>query len=168
MLVALILTLFPMLMIFAAFSDILTMTISNWVSIALVVGYGALALLASMSLSAVLWDVSCALTVLTITFVFFARGWIGGGDAKLASATALWTGWGQLDDYSILFALFGGVLTLVILYLRFAPVPPFVERLSWMGRLQDKANGVPYGVALAAAGMMVYPQTAVWIAASSV
>ena len=39
------------------------------------------------------------LAVLVVTFMFFARGWIGGGDAKLAAATALWLGFDQLLNY---------------------------------------------------------------------
>ena len=41
------------------------------------------------------------LAVLVVTFAFFARGWIGGGDAKLAAATALWLGFDQLMTYLI-------------------------------------------------------------------
>ena len=40
-----------------------------------------------------------AAAVLVVSFVFFARGWIGGGDAKLAAATALWLGFDQLLNY---------------------------------------------------------------------
>jgi prepilin peptidase CpaA len=115
MLAAIILTLFPVLMFYSALSDVLTMTIANWVSITLVATFCVVAVLSSMSLSDFGWHVSCGVTVLLITFFFFARGWIGGGDAKLASATSLWMGWENVDEYSLLFALFGGVLTLVIL-----------------------------------------------------
>jgi len=163
MLTILILTLFPVLMAYAALSDVMTMTISNWVSIILVAAFCGLALWTAMPLQEFVWDASCALCVLAVTFFFFARGWIGGGDAKLASATALWMGWENLDEYSMLFALFGGVLTLVILYFRFAPMPAFVDTFAWMRRLRDKSNGVPYGVALASAGLMVYPQTSLWL-----
>jgi hypothetical protein len=95
MLAAIILTLFPVLMFYSALSDVLTMTIANWVSITLVATFCVVAVLSSMSLSDFGWHVSCGVTVLLITFFFFARGWIGGGDAKLASATSLWMGWGE-------------------------------------------------------------------------
>ena len=48
-------------------------------------------------------------------FAMFALGWIGGGDAKLAAAIALWLGWGALLDYSLSAAIYGGALTIVIL-----------------------------------------------------
>mgnify|MGYP001162040194 CR=1 FL=1 len=167
MLAAIILTLFPVLMFYSALSDVLTMTIANWVSITLVATFCVVAVLSSMSLSDFGWHVSCGVTVLLITFFFFARGWIGGGDAKLASATSLWMGWENVDEYSLLFALFGGVLTLVILVIRFGSLPAFVAERAWMRRLRDKSNGVPYGVALACAGMIVYPQTSVWLSAAA-
>ena len=50
-------------------------------------------------------------------------GWIGGGDAKLAAATALWFGFDFLLDYLVYASLFGGVLTLVLIQFRRLPLP---------------------------------------------
>ena len=61
--------------------------------------------------------------VLAVAFVFFARGWIGGGDAKLAAATALWLGFDQLLAYFVYASLFGGVLTLLMIRFRLVPLP---------------------------------------------
>src|SRR5437667_1130558 len=80
---------FPALMAFAASSDLFTMTISNRVTLALVGGFFAMALVSGMTPSDVLAHAGAAATVLAVTFLFFARGWSGGGDAKLAAATAL-------------------------------------------------------------------------------
>ena len=46
--------------------------------------------------------------VLVIAFACFAFGWIGGGDAKLAAAAALWFGFDHLLDYLVYASLFGG------------------------------------------------------------
>src|ERR1700733_5632481 len=78
------LILFPAVMAVAASSDLLTMTISNRISIVLAVGFFALAAMSGTSLPDVLSHVGAAALVLAVTFVFFIRGWIGGGDAKLA------------------------------------------------------------------------------------
>src|SRR5215475_8790967 len=91
--------LFPAMMAFAASSDLLTMTISNRVSLILVGGFFALALITGLSMTDVLWHLAAAATVLLVAFGFFARGWIGGGDAKLAAATALWLGFDHLLPY---------------------------------------------------------------------
>src|SRR3954452_12428026 len=90
------LLLFPALMAFAASSDLLTMTISNRISLILVGAFFILAVWSGMPLADIGMHALAGVAVLVVTFVFFARGWIGGGDAKLAAATALWLGFDQL------------------------------------------------------------------------
>jgi prepilin peptidase CpaA len=99
-------------------------------------------------------------------FIFFSQGWIGGGDAKLAAATALWFGFDHLLDYMIYASLFGGVLTLAILQFRKLPLPAFIARQQRITRLHEPDGGVPYGIALAAAALLVYPKTG-WMPASA-
>ncbi|HEY1735178.1 MAG TPA: prepilin peptidase [Methylovirgula sp.] len=166
-LVVVTLALFPALMIYAAFSDLFTMTISNRISIALVIGFFALALALHMPIRDIGEHLACALCVLVVTFVFFALHWVGGGDAKLASATALWLGFDQLWDYGIYAALLGGALTLCIIGLRHWPLPPMLITQKWLTRLHDQDAGVPYGIALAIAGLMLYPETRIWLAAAN-
>ena len=83
------LLLFPALMAFAASSDLVTMTISNRVSLVLIAAFFVLAIMWSMPLFEIGTHVGAAAAVLVVSFTFFARGWIGGGYAKLAAATAL-------------------------------------------------------------------------------
>src|SRR5258705_9302916 len=78
------LLLFPALMAFAAASDLLTMTISNRVSLALAAGFLVLAPLGGMGLQAMLLHLGAGATVLAVAFACFAMGWMGGGDAKVA------------------------------------------------------------------------------------
>ncbi|GGG30333.1 A24 family peptidase [Chelatococcus composti] len=160
-----ILTLFPALMAFAAASDIATMTISNRVSLALVAGFFVVALAAGLPLSVIGWHVAAAALVLAIGFGLFAAGWIGGGDAKLAAATALWFGFGHLMAYLVSASLLGGLLTLVVLGLRKVPLPAFALGWGWAQRLHAANRGIPYGVALAGAALLIYPQTDIWRAA---
>jgi prepilin peptidase CpaA len=158
------LTLFPAVMAFAASSDLLTMTIANRVSIILVAGFGVLAVLTGMSAAGLVSHVGAAAVVLAVVFVFFACGWIGGGDAKLASATALWLGFAHLLDYLFYASLFGGALTLAVIYFRGMPLPTVFAGLPWAERLHRSDSGVPYGIALAASALVVYPHTE-WMAA---
>jgi prepilin peptidase CpaA len=158
------LVLFPALMAFAASSDLFTMTISNRVSLALVAGFCVMAYLIGMSQSDLLSHVGASLAVLTVTFAFFARGWIGGGDAKLAAATALWLGFDQLANYLLYASLLGGVLTILIIRFRLLTLPHALERQEWVARLHRIDAGVPYGIALAASALLVYPQT-IWMRA---
>lgn len=152
--------LFPAVMAFAAASDLLTMTISNRVSIALALGFFLAAFLIGMPYAEMGEHMLAALLVLAIAFACFAFGWIGGGDAKLAAATALWFGFSHLMDYLLLAAMIGGVLTLVLLALRQWPLPSLLARQPWIARLHDMKTGIPYGIALAIAGLLVYPDTA--------
>ncbi len=100
--------------------------------------------------------------VLAVTFALFAFGWIGGGDAKLAAATALWFGFGTLLEYLLVASIAGGALTLLVLSFRGFPLPAFALQWTWLSRLHDHKSGIPYGIALAGAALIVYPQTPVW------
>jgi prepilin peptidase CpaA len=153
------LTLFPTLMAFAASSDLLTMTISNRVSIVLVAGFFALAAMSGMAMAEVLSHVGAGAVVLVVSFGFFARGWIGGGDAKLAAATAIWFGFGYLMNYLVYASLLGGALTFLLIEFRLVPLPGLLAGQFWAQRLHRQGGDIPYGIALAGAALMVYPDT---------
>jgi prepilin peptidase CpaA len=156
------LLLFPALMAFAASSDLFSMTISNKVSLALVGGFVVLALAAGMSPTEMGSHAGAGLVVLIAAFACFTQGWIGGGDAKLAAATSLWFGFAQLLHYLVDAALLGGVLSLAVVNFRMLPLPAAISRWEWIARLHRKGEGVPYGIALAAAALLIYPET-VWM-----
>ncbi len=153
------LLLFPALMAFAASSDLLTMTISNRLSLALACGFFLLTLVTGMSFAAIGMHLAAAALVLVFSFGFFSQGWIGGGDAKLAAATTLWFGFDYLLDYLIYASLLGGVLTLVLIQFRKLPLPGPLARQPWIMRLHETGGGIPYGIALAIAALIVYPKT---------
>ena len=96
------LLLFPALMAFAAASDLFTMTISNRVSLALIAGFIALAVLGGMGLHDILLHFGAGTAVLVVAFACFAMGWVGGGDAKVAASVALWFGFDHLLNYLLL------------------------------------------------------------------
>ena len=121
---------FPLLMAFAALSDLFTMTISNRISIALVAVFVPFAWFIGLSGHEILVHVVCGLGVLALTFGMFACGWIGGGDAKLAAATAVWIGWAHLGEYGLYSTFLGGMLTLAILAARGLPMPLFALRFA--------------------------------------
>jgi prepilin peptidase CpaA len=153
------LTLFPALMAFAASSDLLTMTIANRVSLILIGGFVVLAALCGLSGAEILSHFGAAAAVLAVAFTCFACGWVGGGDAKLATATALWIGFSHLFDYLVYASLLGGALTLLIVQFRHLPLPRALVGREWAERLHRQGGGVPYGIALSAAALVVYPQT---------
>ena len=158
------LTLFPAMMAFAASSDLLTMTIANRVSLILIGGFVLLAVLTGMSGADMLAHAGAGAAVLVVAFVLFSFGWIGGGDAKLAASTALWLGFGHLADYLVYASLLGGALTVLLIQFRAMPMPRALLGREWAERLHKRDGGVPYGIALAAAALIIYPHTE-WMAA---
>jgi prepilin peptidase CpaA len=160
------LALFPAMMAFAASSDLFTMTISNRVSLMLVGGFFALAAITGVNAAEMISHVSAGCVVLVAGFGLFARGIIGGGDAKLAAAAALWLGFDHLLPYLLLASLLGGALSVGLIWFRMAPLPEWLARQAWVERLHGKDAGIPYGIALAGAALAVYPDTA-WMTAVS-
>ena len=117
-------------MALSALMDLMTMTIPNAIPLALGLGYFASAAALGVTPETVAFGLSCGLAMLAITFLMFCRDWIGGGDAKLAAAIALWMGWGAILDYAVSASICGGVLTLAILAVRAQPLPAALARQS--------------------------------------
>ena len=153
------LLLFPALMAFAAASDLFTMKISNRVSVLLALGFLALAIASGMGAHDIMKHVAAGATVLVIAFGCFAMGWVGGGDAKVAAAAALWFGFAHLMNYLLYASLFGGALTLLLLQFRQWPLPVMFAGQPWLARLHDKNTGIPYGIALTIGALVIYPET---------
>jgi len=160
---AAVLSIFPILVAYAAASDLFTMTIPNRVSILLAAGFVIMATIAGFSLSAFGWHFLAASIVFVACFGMFALGWMGGGDAKISTVIALWFGFTpELQSFVLLAAIYGMVLTLGLLAFRTVPVlPGILSREAWLLRLHDRKTGIPYGIAIAAAALHVYPSS-VW------
>jgi prepilin peptidase CpaA len=154
---------FPLAMVYAALMDLVTMKIRNPLVLAIGGAWLVLAPLAGFSIVELGWSAAVAAIVFAVTFVFFAAGWIGGGDAKLAAVTALWFTPEQALHYFIYASLLGGLLTLVVLQLRSRMLPAVLYRVPWVVQLREQRGGVPYGAAMAPAALIVFPHTA-WVA----
>jgi prepilin peptidase CpaA len=155
----LILTIFPGAMALAALSDLLSMQIPNRLTIAFGGGFFLVAPLIGLGWGDIGIHIALAILALTLAFVPFTLGWIGGGDVKLFAATCLWLGPSAITAYSIYVGLLGGALTLVLLIWRGRRLPAVLRARAWLARLHNPKEGVPYGIALAAAGLLVYPST---------
>ena len=152
-----ILTIFPAAVILAAATDLFSMTIPNRISLALVAGFFCLAPFAGLGLEDIGMHVLAGLMVLAITVVLFALHYIGGGDAKLAAAVALWLGMSNdLLEYAMIASIFGGVLSIMFLAFRQVPLPYKWAEAPWIVRLHTPRGGIPYGIALSLAALVVY------------
>ncbi len=160
MIVALIVVVFPFCMAFAAVSDTLSMTIANRVPVILALAFALVAPFTGMEWSAYAWHFAAAFSVLLVTFSLFALGGMGGGDAKLLAATALYMGMGfPLLHYLVASAFLGGLLTVLILAYRKSPLSAFTGHNLFLRNFTDAQKGVPYGIALGMGGLYAYPES---------
>lgn len=158
MLEALIFVVFPFCMVFAAISDMLSMTIANRVSLILVATFAVVAPLTGMGWAQYGMHFAAGAMMLSVTFSLFAIGGMGGGDAKLIAATSLWMGFNiHLLEYLVMSSLLGGGLTLAILSYRASPLAVYTGHSRFLRHLSDTSVGIPYGIALGVGGLLIYP-----------
>lgn len=144
-------------------SDLFYRTIPDRLSIAIVV-IAVLRWAISPQIGDVLWTIGAAALVFAAGLLFFARGWIGGGDVKLVSATALLVGFEDTLPFLLWMALAGGVLSVLVLLWDFAHrrrARPDTGAASAM-RAEDTIGqpvSVPYGIAIAVSAILIlFPQ----------
>jgi prepilin peptidase CpaA len=131
------------LLLYAAVGDLRTREIPNPLN-------AAIALLAIpfwWALGLPLWpdvviQIGVALGVFFIFALLFQLGYMGGGDVKMLSALALWLPLGGVISLVIIMSIVGGLLTLVTM--------GHHRRTKREGPIE-----VPYGVAIALAGLWV-------------
>jgi prepilin peptidase CpaA len=156
-----ILTLFPAAVIFAAFHDLVSYRIPNSISLFLIAAFFCLAPFAGMNLNTFGFHLAAGAVVLLVTAGMFFAGYMGGGDAKLLAAVSLWMGFSHLADFLLITSLFGLPLILTLLAFRKLPLPVKLASENWVAKLHAPRGPVPYGIAISAAGLYIYPQT-VW------
>jgi len=154
---------FPFAMAFGAATDLLTMTIPNRLSIGLCAAFFLLAPVAGFGWHDILSHMGAGAAMLLAGILLFSLGWLGGGDAKILAAAALWLGFDHLVMFLAYTAAFGGALAMGILAYRSLPASA-LPLPGWAERLHTKGEGMPYGIAIAAGALFVYPATN-WYAA---
>jgi len=163
----LIVAVLPALLAAAAVSDLMTYKIPNVITGGLILLFVAFLIVLALGGHAMSWSdwsphLLAGFIGLLAGMGLFALGWIGGGDAKFFAAALLWLGWDALFGYAIVASLLGGVLTVGLITLRKIPQPAFLIRQAWFARLSDQKAGVPYGIALALAALLILPYTHVF------
>lgn len=159
MIEAAVLVIFPMCMAMAAFSDLLTMTIPNRLSIVLIASFIAIAPFTGISLQDFALHLGGGALVFAVCFVLFAFNIMGGGDAKILTASAIWFGFNEsLYLYIIYVSIFGGFLSLAILLMRSNMNLILVYGIP-VPQTMLHAKKVPYGIAIGAAAFVSYPSS---------
>lgn len=149
---------FPAILAFAGAMDMLTMTIPNRITLGLAGAFFIAAPLAGLPLDIFLQHVAAGVIVLAASIALFAIGGFGGGDAKLLAAAALWVGLQHLVPFLVGTTVFGGVLALAVLSYRRYPLLS-LHLPTWAKNLHQPGTGIPYGIAIAAAAIHIYPLT---------
>lgn len=160
MLNAAIFVIFPLCLAMAAFSDMLTMKIPNRVSIILAVSFVAIAPFTGMGLMTFGWHLLAAALVFICCFALFALNIMGGGDAKVLAASALWFGF-NIDLVAFLgtVGILGGFLALVILMIRANQNILLVSPIRIPTHFFQARAGIPYGIAIGLAAFLTYPDS---------
>lgn len=162
---AIIFVVFPLCLAVAACSDFLTMLIPNRVSAILLASFVIVAPLAGLGLTDIALHLSAGLIVFSACFALFAFNIMGGGDAKLLTASAVWFGMTPvLVEFLIYVSFVGGILTMAILSLRAHTNTILASGLPVPGHLMT-AKKVPYGIAIGVAAFMAYPSSPLMLAA---
>ena len=156
MLETIVVLLFPLLLVYAAIRDLTSYIIPNWLSVAIVADFIVGAAVSSLEMSVIGWHLGAGLAVLIVGFLMNARGIIGGGDAKLLAACAVWVGWSGLLVFSLLVAVSGGLLALAIIGLRRVGLSDSLRDTTWIRRLGSAEHGVPYAVAIGVGGVVMF------------
>lgn len=148
---------FPLCLALAACSDLFTMTIPNRVSAVLLGSFVLVAPFAGLDLLAISLHLSAGLLVFAFCFILFGLNIMGGGDAKLLTASAVWFGWNiSLAEYLLYVSLFGGLLSVLVLTLRAHTNTILAAGLPVPNSLL-LAKKVPYGIAIGFAAFLAYP-----------
>lgn len=142
-------------LIFAMFAtlwyDVTRYTIPNWLIGSLLVLYPVAVFLGPAGVD---WPMAIVAMVITfaVGFGVYAMRWMGGGDIKLISVLALWVGLKGLPDFVVLFALLGGVFSILVLVAR--KIEPHLP-LKNTPKLFQKNAPIPYGVAIGIAFLIL-------------
>lgn len=146
------------LVLLAGLWDLARFTIPNAVPLVLVALFLAAG---ALTPGPVAWlsHIGAGLLAGLLATIAFASGKMGGGDVKFIAALGLWAGHSDLLALLVAIALAGGVLALALLALRWT-----VDRRGAGNRagrtvpvLLRPGAPVPYGVAIAAGGLLVPP-----------
>ena len=141
--------LFLALLAVAAVSDVARRKIPNWTVLGLIVVWIG-AVIAGQAVGPWYLALAAAAIAFAVGYGLYHFGLMGAGDAKLFTAGALFANLAWLFQFSLITALFGGVLAIGYLLVR----PKKVMRgLTAKGRAEalKSSSGIPYGVPIALA-----------------
>jgi prepilin peptidase CpaA len=137
-----------------AYSDVQTRRIPNALTAVIAIA-GLVRMISARDPLAAAHTFEATAVVFITAFLLFWRGFLGGGDAKLVAAMALLIGYNDLIGFLFLMSLCGGALALAILVQDKFRLQRWRPPRLAVGPGESPAQStVPYGVAIAAAGVI--------------
>lgn len=159
-----VLAVLPALVIVAGLRDLTTMTIPNWISALLVIGFYPTALLVGLAPMSLLVHTGVGLAALFAGAGMFALRWIGGGDAKLMAAACLWLGVQGSGMFLLWTGVMGGLFCMGLIFARAHYRFRVAGGPAWLDHLLQPKADIPYGVAIAAGALLAFPDSPIVLA----
>jgi prepilin peptidase CpaA len=150
---------FPLLMVIAGIGDFFTLRIPNWLNGLIAAAAPVMAAALAMPLDIMGLHGAAGFIMLLAGMALFFAGQIGGGDAKLMAAAGLWVGLDPLLPFAVYTALAGGVLAVIMYGGNRLLTAGELYCPAWLGHLAGKKVQLPYGIAIAAGALIVFPDT---------
>ncbi len=160
-------SLLPALVIVAGLKDLTSMTIPNWISGLLILGFVPAAWAAGLSPMEMAGHLGVAVFALLIGMGLFAGRIIGGGDAKLMAASVLWLGLTGSGIFALWTGVAGGLFCLALILVRGRLRGLVPATGGWVGQLLEPKGDIPYGVAIAVGVLMAFPASPVAVGLSA-
>ncbi len=149
----------PICLVVAAFTDLFEMTVPNRIPAILLTSFILIAPFSGLSLPEFGWHILAGVTVFSVVFGLFAINVMGGGDAKLLTAAAVWYGFTpSLLHFLIYVAYGGGILTILILLVRARANSVMALNLPVPHSILT-AKKIPYAIAICVGGLVTFPQS---------
>lgn len=98
--------------------------------------------------SDIVWHLASFGIFFVISFILFALNILGAGDSKFGAICALWFSLKYLPIYLFFMTLFGGILGIVTLYMKYKKPFKSPTEGSWPAQAQSGIDKVPYGLAI--------------------
>jgi len=157
-----VLSIFCLLMVRAAYSDLTSFTLSNRLCLSVALLYPVFLFALYLDGHGLVWpDILLSLAIAAVIFILlatlFAFNVMGGGDVKLIPAVALWAGPGHMLGYLFIMALLGGVIAAMILARNRIKASKYLKssEIINLSMAQQEESAVPYGAGIAGGGLYV-------------
>jgi len=163
----------PVVMSLSALTDIYGYTIPNIFSLILIISFYCFALINPyFTYETILYHSLAGLLVLSITFVLFTFGVIGGGDAKILASSSLWFGFTNLNMYIFSIIIAGGIMSIFFMIWRRTKPFAFYDKSPMLKNLffgpqsqQDKPlekRSIPYAIAITSGFYFFLPHSIIY------